>query len=380
MSLVRFSDVLGHRAQVDILRRICGAAQPAHAYLFHGPEGVGKRTVARALVARLACLKAEGNQDACGDCRSCRALARGEHPDLTVVEPDGASIRIAQVRDALKRVRYEPVVATSKAWIFVDADRLREEAANALLKTLEEPPSRTHFVLVTSRPQLVLGTIVSRCQGVRFSGLAPDVLAELLVREGHAQQDARIAATLADGSLTRGRALCDASWLEAVDLLAQYVLTLDARPAADAAEMVEALGARWSRLSTPQHPDGDNGVAERSGAKARSTGKRRKSKKKDKNKGASGRLDREGLAWVLDMMRAILRDVMMVSSGCDPMSLPHSRFSEQLSAMAERVDIIRLIEVIESCQALEVDMVYNPNPRLALESLLVQSTARLTTA
>ena len=345
MTWQRFSDIRGHSAQIDVLLRICASRHPAHAYLFEGPQGAGKQTVAWALAGRLACLQADGAQEACGQCRSCHALQRGEHPDIALLSRDGANIKIGQVREALKRLRYEAVLGKAKALIIEDADKLREEAANALLKTLEEPTAGTHFILVTSRPQLLLDTIRSRVQVLRFGGLSSDDLRALLVAEGHSEQHARLAAPLAEGDLGRARTLCDPDLVGVVEDVAAFVLRLDQVTASQAADFVETLTAALLRVH--------------GGAKARAT------------------LDREKLAWALDVIRAVLRDVMVAGAGIDVDTLPHAMFARPLSAMAERVEPRDVAAVLGDIDHLEEELVYNPNPRIALQAALVGAASQL---
>ena len=345
MTWQTFANIRGHAAQVGTLLRIVGAEQPAHAYLFEGPSGVGKQAVAWALAARLACLQAEGSKPACGDCRSCHALQRGEHPDIACLSRDGATIKIGQVRDALKRLRYEAVLGAAKVLLIEDADLLREEAANALLKTLEEPGKRTHFVLVTSKPQLLLDTIRSRVQVLRFGPLAAEDVRALLQTQGVDAEDARIAAALSLGDLGRGRSLCNPELLAVVDETARFVLGLDRRSAAEAADFVDVHAGRLAAVSG--------------------------------GKGGRSQLDREQLAWTLDMVRAVLRDVMLAASGMAVDELPHARYGEELQAMAARVDPVDVARALQRIDQLEEDLVYNPNPRMALQAELVGAAAIL---
>lgn len=382
MALVTFADVRGHTAQIEVLRRICASAQPAHAYLFEGPEGVGKQTVAWALAARLACLRAKGNGDACGRCRSCRALVRGEHADLGLLQKDGTGIKIDQVRSALKRLRFEPVLGRCKTLIVESADLLREEAANALLKTLEEPPPDTHFILLSSRPQRLLRTIISRCQALRFSQLAPEDVRSLLVDEGHPADVAAVAAALSEGSLARARPLCHADWLQAVDEVAQFTLSLDSRPVSDAAGFVEAFSSRWAELEkvgapdeTPDEPAPTSSVAD---ARALARGLPPAVKKKRAAPARKGRgLDREGLVWAADVIRVVLRDALLVAGGLSAHDLPHARYAEALEHLADGAGCAGILGALQACDQLDERLTFNPNARLSLEALLVQAALSL---
>ena len=115
-----------------------------------------------------------GGEDACGTCASCKRIARGVHADVLLVEPgESGTIKIDQVREAIDRAAYRPFEGRRRVVIVDDADALNAEAQNALLKTLEEPPAASTFVLVTSRPDMLLPTVLSRCQRLRFGRLVP---------------------------------------------------------------------------------------------------------------------------------------------------------------------------------------------------------------
>lgn len=166
-------EVIGHEGVRGRLRRALEAGRLAHALLFAGPEGVGKARTARWLVASAFCHAAEAP---CGKCPECRAVARGTHPDLRWLEPpaDGRDIGIDAVRELRRFVSLAPGSSGRRAAVIDDADRLTVAAQNALLKTLEEPPSRSLLVLVTARPESLLATIRSRCQRVGFAPLPRD--------------------------------------------------------------------------------------------------------------------------------------------------------------------------------------------------------------
>ena len=149
--------------------------------LFAGPSGVGKRLTALAVAQALNCtntsqgsgLRAEGSVDACGACAACTRIARGVHPDVLFVEPgDSGAIKIDQVRDIVDRAQYRPFEGRRRVVIIDEADALVQPAQNALLKTLEEPTPSSVFILVTSRPDMLLPTVLSRCPQLRFRPLS----------------------------------------------------------------------------------------------------------------------------------------------------------------------------------------------------------------
>ena len=184
-----FEGILGNEAALRLLESAHRTGGVSHAYLFHGPPGVGKRTVARRFGAALV---AGGDSGA-----EARAL-RGLHPDLTELVPEGAFTTIGQVREILRLASSRPFEGARRAFI-VQADTLNVQASNALLKTLEEPEGETVFLLVAASREGVLPTILSRAQAVRFNPVPAGAVARFLEERGAA--DPALAAALGRGSV-----------------------------------------------------------------------------------------------------------------------------------------------------------------------------------
>ncbi len=202
---MNFSDIIGHDRPVTILKRALANDALAHACLFSGEPGIGKRLTARALAAALNCT-APGPDGGCGVCPSCRKVAADGHPDVHLLVPDGTEIKIDQVREIQASLALRPFEGARKVLIVDGAETLNDASQNAFLKTLEEPPGDTLIILVTSLPQRLLPTIRSRCQEVTFQPLPRHALAAVLrERRGLSEEDAWFAAALSRGSL--GRAL-----------------------------------------------------------------------------------------------------------------------------------------------------------------------------
>ena len=173
-----FREVIGQEVPVKVLRNAVKEGRLANAYLFAGPRGVGKTTLARILAKALNCLKpSEG--EPCGECENCKEIDRGHFPDL--VEMDAASNRgIDDIRAIREAVSYTPIKGKFKVYIIDEAHMLTREAFNALLKTLEEPPPRTLFILCTTEYEKIPPTILSRCQRLLFSSVSTDEVVDYL--------------------------------------------------------------------------------------------------------------------------------------------------------------------------------------------------------
>lgn len=216
-----FRDILGQERVVDHLKTAMLKGRLAHAYLFVGPDGVGKASTARALAAALNCAQPREDGDACGSCPSCRRLQAGTHPDFVAVSPEEgkAQIKIEVIRELRRQTDYPPLGGGWRVVLIDPAEALTaisDAAANALLKTLEEPPPR-HLLVLTARGEAdLLPTIVSRCHKLAFAPLPTAlILRELESRRGLTGSPAALVAALSGGSL--GRALL----LDPEDLLQQ---------------------------------------------------------------------------------------------------------------------------------------------------------------
>jgi DNA polymerase III subunit delta' len=233
---MRLADVLGHAQPRALLLRAVVARSVPQSLLFDGPDGVGKRTTALALASAINCPHPDIDGDACGDCSSCRRIARAQHPDIVSLVPnEKGTTTVEMARDVIGQAGYRPFEARRRVVIIDEADSLQPAAQNALLKTLEEPPPSSMFVLVTARPDSLLQTVRSRCPRVRFGRLGPADLAEVLVRHcGVKRVAAAGLAAMGDGSVARALAQDTGELVEARDAALALLQGLAARPSVTA--------------------------------------------------------------------------------------------------------------------------------------------------
>ena len=244
-------NIEGHDLLAERFAHILHEGRLASTYLFVGPGGVGKRLFARRLAECLFCSESSADTlDACGQCESCRLMAAGNHPDFIEVglEKDKRALQLKQfVGDKEHRhqeglchaISLKPYLANRRVAVIDHADTFNTETANALLKTLEEPPPRSLLILIGTSESRQLPTIRSRSQIVRFGPLEPSVLARLLLESGDVE-DPQVAATvaeLAEGSLDQARAMADESLWQVHTTAARL---LD-QPVVDSVQLAEAV-------------------------------------------------------------------------------------------------------------------------------------------
>ncbi len=201
-SAMPFSGVYGHERQINFLKNALLRDRVAQAYLFDGMAGVGKKTTALAFARALNCL---GTEEETGEfCASCRKIETGNHPDILFVAPDGKFIKIGQIRELARQMCFRPLEGRRRVVIIEEAHAMNDEAANALLKTLEEPAPGNVLILLTSRSEALPRTIASRCQRLRFAPLpASAVEAFLKERRGIGEEESSMLAAASAGCIGR---------------------------------------------------------------------------------------------------------------------------------------------------------------------------------
>jgi DNA polymerase-3 subunit delta' len=200
-----WSEFSAQKQAAELLHRSIKHNRLSHAYLFSGPKGAGKKKMAKYLTEAIFCLRQDG--DSCGECKNCRLIEEGNHLDVHWVQPERNIIRKEQIKDLQKKFSYRAAESNHKVYIMEEADKMNQEATNALLKFLEEPPAGVVAILLTSNIHGLLPTILSRCQIISFNAPSPEAITKQLEQEGVRPGLARAAAQIAH-DLEEARTLC----------------------------------------------------------------------------------------------------------------------------------------------------------------------------
>jgi DNA polymerase-3 subunit delta' len=333
-----FRDIAGHDQLKPLIARAAVRGTLPPSLIFAGPSGVGKRMAAVALAELVNCLSPSAEdgpgEDACGVCASCRRIARRVHADLLIVEPgDNGSIRIEQIREVIERAAYRPFEGRRRVVIIDDAERISPGTQDALLKTLEEPPGGTTFVLVSAAPEMLLPTIRSRCQRLRFGRLSPADVAGVLMRaHGYSETDAHAAAAFSDGSV--GRALEGGSeeFIEARAAALQLLETVADLPV-PARRMMAAGGLPGAGRS---------------------------------------KADRDALAQSLRALAAILRDLGVLGAEADVRSLANADLQKKLEKLVRSFDQDRILRAFAAVDRALDALARNGSPKIVADWLAFQ--------
>lgn len=344
-----FAEVVGQPAAVAALR--AAARQPVHAYLFRGPPGTGSRPAARAFAAALLC-----PQGGCGRCETCRQALAGTHPDLVVVERTGASLGVDDARRLVGLAQRRPFEADRQVLVVADV-HLATRSAPALLKTVEEPPPSTVFVLLADDLPPELVTVVSRCVEVPFPPVPSRAVAEWLEGRGTSPERAALVAEGARGDLDRARLLVeDPGFVDRSTLWRSVPSRLDGHGAtagALARELLTAVDGALEPLRA-RHAEELAALA----AEAESMGERGVPGRKD----LVDRQHREERRWRADELRAGLGILARAY---------RARLADQVASGAP--DEVRgYAEAVGLVTEAAASLRRNPNETLLLESLLVR--------
>ncbi|NMB25216.1 MAG: DNA polymerase III subunit delta' [Firmicutes bacterium] len=318
-----FDGLIGQEVLVEQLHHAIQSNRVAHAYLISGEAGSGKRALARAFTEALFCKNRASSP--CGECDNCRLIKGGNHPDVTIVEPQGARIRIDQIRALQDKFALRTYGGHWKVGIIVDAEVMTAAAANSLLKLLEEPSGQAVIMLLTTSPSLLLPTIVSRCQTLSLKRIPRARIAAHLENEyGTSAEKAMVIAGLADGSLGQAR------------------------------EIVSGDHLAWRERILTVMTDGE----------ARGLGALRLAATLD---GAP-----EAIEFAMHVLTTWFRDLMLVAKGCSEELVVHQDYLPDLLAESKVYNVLEyqaaVIQIEDTLRAIRG----NANRRLALDALLYQ--------
>lgn len=215
--MISWGNLIGHAATIAYLKKSIADEKFPHAVIFSGEEGIGKRLAAEICAAALLCENPVDGSP-CGVCESCRLVAARSHPDFYVVEAEATkttrNIKIGQIRDMQAEASLRPINSARRVVIIDGAELMNNAAANCLLKTIEEPPSQTIFIMLTANRSSLLMTIRSRCLTVHFDKLTPAQIADELINRGVEVQEAERLSVIAGGSFGRALTLKDSGGAE----------------------------------------------------------------------------------------------------------------------------------------------------------------------
>ena len=320
-----FKHLLGHDKAKSLLQEAVAKNKIGHAYLFRGPDGVGKKRAALTLAAYLNCQNPlEG--DACGQCASCRKYISGNHPDLIHIAPDGAAIKIGQVRALKHQLAFPPLEAGVRVIILEDIHTMRREAANSLLKTLEEPPPNNILILTADQAGEILPTIISRCQVIPFGPLDHEDMAQVLMGEnGLEEAQALTLASVAEGSPGRAKLLLKEDMLTFRQEVVEQLLSMqNGQP--ETIAQVFLLSEKAAAL-------------------------------------------KENIYEFLALLRLWYRDLALVAAGTPESSIANKDLTSSLPAAKQRWNLTQIHERLDRLDRAERQLLRNCSRTLVLETL-----------
>ncbi|MBX7219714.1 MAG: DNA polymerase III subunit delta' [Blastocatellia bacterium] len=320
-----FSQLVGNPKIKEKLLRSLAEERLPQSLIFAGMEGIGKRQFALAVAQALNC--PQQPNVGCGTCPTCIRIVRGEYPDVQMVTPDGNFIKIAQVREVLQKLVFEPFEGNCRVVIFDAAERMNANSANALLKMLEEPPAHARLILISSSPQALLETIRSRCQVIRFAPLGIEEI-EAYLRQHYPRpaDEIRLLARVAQGSPGR---------------VAGLDLSEFRTARKEVLELIELLGKGSNRVRLL------------------------------KAAGHFGKQEREAFENRLDVIDSVLRDVLCVVTDAPGEMLTHADVTPKLKEISQFFTPAKLAGLLDSFGAVRRDLMRNVNRTMALEAMFL---------
>ena len=344
------------------LRHAVEGGRVAHAYLFVGAPGSGKLVAAYALAQALLC-----ENDGCGACDACVRVARHTHPDVHYFAPESATgYLISQTRELLEDVGLAPIRAKRKVYIIDRAEQMRANTANALLKTIEEPPSTVTFILLGTSTDLILPTIVSRCQCVPFRSMPLDESAGTVARATGADlARCRMAIAVTGGP---ARAIEFLKSAERQDARRQMLHAVDMLRRSDEADillgvrdLMAAIKAPLAEVKSTQQAVLDQNADYLSRGALKQL--------EDRNKRELTARERSGIMEALASVRSLLRDVLLTLEG-DPSAVVNEDAADIIDRLAARATTAGVVEALEAVSAAERRIARNITPQLTIEVML----------
>lgn len=349
---------MGQDKVLQLLQRFILRDELPQSLLFVGSEGVGRKTAALWFAQALNCPSLPSEGAPCGHCLSCDKIARGIHPDVRLIVPEGSSVKIEQLRDLQKEIFLKPLEGRRKVYILANAQKMTEEAANSFLKILEEPPRNVTLILVADSPSALLPTIVSRCRLVQFTFLPEDLIIRNLTEElGVSPEKAAKVASVSEGSLGKARKLLEneKKW----DLREEALNFADKIPSSSLYEMIEST-SRWAPEAKKKRL---NGTVESASRPAEE-----ESPEEEKN---------ETLLAFIEHLVGWFRDVLILQEGApESLVINHDRLPILMKwhGILSRNLLQEIIFLLlESTRQIN----RNANGRLVLQNLFVQMNNKL---
>jgi len=338
-----FDQLTGNARVKGILKRMLVLDRLPGAMLFTGEEGIGKKLFALEIARALNC-RTPKDGEACGVCSSCVRIRKlnyptrddadewtqiiwTDHPDVGLVVAPKRVLRVEQMRQIEKEANFRPFEGKARMFLIDEADKLNDASANALLKVLEEPPKTSHLILITARPAMLLPTILSRCQMIRFSPLTPDEIQSHLVKNDIDAKTARLRARAAGGSV--GRALSG----DLVTFTSQRKAMLKVLNALVLSDDRAQLLRSAEQLNEAQY--------------------------------------KEEFEERLDVLETLIRDAWMLSLGVDTSRIVNEDLSAELKEIAQKIDPSRAGDWILQIEDLREQLIVNVNRKVTTDSLFL---------
>ena len=360
-----FSQIFGQPRVREFLRASVASDRVTHAYLFTGPAGSNKTQAAYALASALIC-----KDNGCGACDECSKIARRKHPDVRYYAPEGAGgYLVEQIREIVSDTSLAPIQATRKVYILDRVDLLGTSAANAFLKTLEEPPDDVVIILLGRTRESVLPTIVSRCSVVPFRHIPATEAADILAqRTGASFEQARIAIEACGGSITRGIEFMKSN--ERLSFRRQVLDTLARLDTSDSWDLVSAASDLVVAAKAPLdsvRAAHEAELAENADFLAKSAIRQIEARNKRELTARS----LESFRQITAITASYLRDVLAVCAQT-PELVINVDIRDVIEATAARTDEAHVARALEAVNACDMSISYNVSPETCLDALLFE--------